>query len=339
VWAGYDAVVKANNSVDITASQRDVRLKAHRNFQALGGLSGEGAVLLESKAICAYHDYEGKYGEDVVSSGVVLRADKSQVIAIARDMVFTNNCPEVTEPGNMVMDFGTKKIVTHSALFERHLETAMEFFPGGITNEWWATGAMVGTGISIVGPARVLGYLAVDDWIYSTAHIGTALASSYNYAVGQETPDSVTSLNDEFDHITARTVTLQNYQEEAEADLVFRDGMCGAHFSFRTPEQYRTDGGKCTVHEAHWQRVARLSLQALPAWQESTLTMLDGKHLQPFPGYEEWETNTNFLDQDLALYSTPDGYRNARATYQDEPEYGASSRQTIADHYSTIRSI
>jgi hypothetical protein len=340
VWSGYDAVVKANNSVDLTCSHGDLRAKADRNMQFLAGLKGDGGVLIESKADCPYHEYRGLYGEEVVSSGVVLRADTSQVVAISRDMVLTNNCPSVTYPGNMVLDFGDQKVVARGALFERHLEAAIDFFGNEAVNEWWASGALVGTGLSVRGPMRVDGgYLSVDGWIYASQHVASKQAQAYNFAVGKEGDDTSAALDSEFAALSTRYAELDLYREEALHDLDFRDGMCDARFSFRTPAQYFTSNGQLAVHEARWQQMARLVGTVLGTWDEPTLT-IDGTPLQPFPGFEEWAVNANYYQEGLGLYNVAAGQCvNRGPAYTDDPNYQQPDTMPLQVNYRTVRSL
>lgn len=74
LMAPQDVVVKAGNSVDLTASRRDVRLKAERNLMAIGGNSGRGGVLLESRDSGGSYDFE-QPGEKSDVQGLVLKND------------------------------------------------------------------------------------------------------------------------------------------------------------------------------------------------------------------------------------------------------------------------
>lgn len=74
LMAPQDVVVKAGNSVDLTASRRDVRLKAERNFMVIGGNSGKGGILLESRDAGGTYDYE-QPGEKSDVQGLVLKND------------------------------------------------------------------------------------------------------------------------------------------------------------------------------------------------------------------------------------------------------------------------
>lgn len=76
--AGHDAIIKGKESVDISATSKDVRVKAQYNLQMH---SNKGGVLLESAAENDNQVYDKKEGEDVVTSGIVLKAEKSRVYA------------------------------------------------------------------------------------------------------------------------------------------------------------------------------------------------------------------------------------------------------------------
>jgi len=71
--AGHDAVVKAKKSVDISATDNDVRIKAQNNLHMVST-----GILLESNAVVDTQDYS-KEGEEAVSSGIVLKADNARV--------------------------------------------------------------------------------------------------------------------------------------------------------------------------------------------------------------------------------------------------------------------
>lgn len=80
--AGHDIIAKARKSVDITATDHDVRIKANSNLQLVSegraGSSGGGGILLESKSRGEGVNFDGK-GEQAYSSGIILKAEKSRV--------------------------------------------------------------------------------------------------------------------------------------------------------------------------------------------------------------------------------------------------------------------
>ena len=82
VMGGDDVVMKAYNSMDLSATKRDVRIKAEKNLQAVSMTRG---VLIQSKS---EHDADPQAwdaaGEDLVSGGVVIKADSSSVAVVGR---------------------------------------------------------------------------------------------------------------------------------------------------------------------------------------------------------------------------------------------------------------
>lgn len=77
--AGQDVVLKAKGSVDVSATDHDVRVAAKGNLHML---SLERGVLIESRSKGAYHGFDGESeGEDVYSHGVTIKA-KDSAIAI-----------------------------------------------------------------------------------------------------------------------------------------------------------------------------------------------------------------------------------------------------------------
>jgi len=82
VLGGDDVVVKAYNSCDVSATKKDVRIKAEGNLQIVSMKKG---VLVQSKAETdADPSAWGKSGEDLQSGGVVIKADKSSVVMAGR---------------------------------------------------------------------------------------------------------------------------------------------------------------------------------------------------------------------------------------------------------------
>ena len=85
--AGHDIIQKARKSVDITARDRDVRIKANVNLHMLSeGRSGPdapggGGILLESRSTNSIGamGFDGNTGEDVLSTGISIIAKDSAV--------------------------------------------------------------------------------------------------------------------------------------------------------------------------------------------------------------------------------------------------------------------
>ena len=83
--AGHDIIAKARKSLDLTATDNDVRVKANRNLQMVSeGRDGiGGGILLESKSTSDSASYQGK-GEQARGSGIVFKAANSRVFMQGR---------------------------------------------------------------------------------------------------------------------------------------------------------------------------------------------------------------------------------------------------------------
>jgi len=83
--AGHDIISKARKSIDITATDGDVRVKANTNLHMVSegregpNSRGGGGILLESKASSEGLGYKDRTGEEVISAGIVLKAKDSRV--------------------------------------------------------------------------------------------------------------------------------------------------------------------------------------------------------------------------------------------------------------------
>jgi len=77
ILGGDDVIIKAKNSVDITATDKDVRIKAEKNLHQYSA----GGVLIESAGEKSGHGFtEGTIGEDNNTSGVTIKAKKKVFI-------------------------------------------------------------------------------------------------------------------------------------------------------------------------------------------------------------------------------------------------------------------
>jgi hypothetical protein len=100
-WAPRDAVIRAGNSVDITAAKTDVRIKAQNNLHMV---SVDRGVLIESQSTASQSDWD-KVGEDIVSYGVVLKASDSYVASYAKETYIRAGL-EDTASGRIHIDSG-----------------------------------------------------------------------------------------------------------------------------------------------------------------------------------------------------------------------------------------
>jgi hypothetical protein len=81
IGLGSQVILRAKKSVDISASDNDVRIKAEKNLHMLAGNGGSGGVLVECKSDSIGQDFKNQIGENVTSNGIIFKATKSVVAA------------------------------------------------------------------------------------------------------------------------------------------------------------------------------------------------------------------------------------------------------------------
>ena len=93
--APRDIILNAGHAVEVATSKGDVRIKSERNLHALAGNSGEGGILLESRAddtTGAMNDFE-EQGEGSLSSGVTIKS-KNAPFAVWGSKIFMQSWDE-----------------------------------------------------------------------------------------------------------------------------------------------------------------------------------------------------------------------------------------------------
>lgn len=355
IWAGWDAIIRARNSVDVTASRKDIHLKADQNIMGLAGNSGCGGVFLESRATCASYDYDGTIGEDVRSSGIVFNAPNSQVLARGRDVIIRADPEHSTSPGTIVLD-ASNRVKVYTDYMERFLrKAAIDFFvdpsgsPEGV-NEYWASGTLFGEDV------RVAGHLAVTEcsWfdanvIISNGYIASEEADANFNLVANLEGQALTDAHNVANTTNSRVNQLNLIVEGQEYDFVFRDAINAAYapmtFSLRNSGQYLTE--TFIIMEGRWQQMARLGGATLPFWDEPVVLAHSTPTL-PHPGVGAWtgldeESNPvySYYQQDLDLYSfsSGEGGSNSRSSFQDNyetPVYRRPDATNLADNYQII---
>lgn len=86
VTLAKENIVRTKGSIDFSSTERDIRMKAENNLQLLGGNSGVGGVLIESKARGIEQRYRNRIGERVQGSGIILLSKGGSVSTIAKDI-------------------------------------------------------------------------------------------------------------------------------------------------------------------------------------------------------------------------------------------------------------
>lgn len=100
-----EAIIRTKDSIDISSSDEDVRIKAEKNLQMLGGNRGSGGVLIESKAGGLSQTYENKVGTEARGSGIMLLAKGGNVTTLTQNVYIRSGIGKKRETtGHIIVD-------------------------------------------------------------------------------------------------------------------------------------------------------------------------------------------------------------------------------------------
>lgn len=330
-WAPHDAILKAGNCADISASKHDVRIKAERNVQVLAGndQSGVGGILLESRSNqpSSATDF-AQTGQQVEGHGITLKAGKSSIQAFSQSMYLGRN---QTTQGNLIIDageFGTTYIRGQSILAKASqilsLVVEEKDSPTQQAIAINASGALVSCPMEIGGTlilaptgtatradlyvggnVSVSGGIVAKDSVATNASFGARQGAPYvgklNNDIPVPDPSQFTSL---IEGEVAELVAKVQIQETAAVDSATTspgndDFQKAVGYSCRsTVQDIQLDSASFILFESRWQQMLRKAGQQV-LWDEPTVTAPNGEIGRPHPGQDGW---TNFQ-----AYGTVDG--------------------------------
>jgi hypothetical protein len=331
VTLAREAIVRAQDSVDISSSNRDVRIKAEHNLQVLGGNSGFGGVLIESKSQGVSQIYDQRVGEEVGGSGVVLLSRSGNISSIAKTIYIRSGVDEGNAEGvgNIVLDCasGRSGFVSYARSHALYNSQGLGIWhqPTGQDDINIDKSHFFGPSFSkINGPTAVSGHVAiidggslgVDGGIFARGNIialqamATADGKPPGDSLTNNIPEDVNKFIDDFE--TAGGVfdaAGEPYFKAFYTDFLWREHQPGntelledqIGFSYRD----NTHNGKSVYSyaddyffllETRWQQLERNQLVSGPGrtWTEKSV-FYQGKELYPWPGKKHWVDRDAFL--------------------------------------------
>lgn len=322
VIAGRDFTARAKKNVELSATEQDVRIKAENNLSVLAGNNGSGGVMIESKGEGGSYDFNNP-GTDAVFSGIILKSSNSPLVTIS------NNVYSRTLGGPYVIDTmqGAANFITYSRqivnytdsgevwYFNTVKDTSEDALPGAaIVNGPGAT--LSATQTSLPGDVLLSGDLQVGG----TALVGRDVLSLGNVASSSggllgrigDAARRQTMLRQQIRRATV-TVPKRNGQDlydstfaewlYAEVGPGNEDVLAAMSFTFRTDEQYNTDG--YYTFETRWQQLARTTDQVGETWSERPVNSMTSS-TYPYPGRIAFTTDT-FVQQDFTMFDAMNG--------------------------------
>lgn len=345
-WAGYDAIIKAKNCIEGSASDKDIRFKAEQHVQILAGNSKEnGGILLESRGTASEVDFS-RPGSAATYSGILLKSARDIAAISQATYLHTSGGPIFLDAAN-----GSQSLITRTDEVRHFVTNAVRhyFKSSGETtsaNVFQATETtLVGT-FRNNGSAYINGSLTTDGWINVTnGHVATSMAAAFKGHLGNTSEYTAVQANDIFRDADEATKN-QGPKKADEAYTAIVDewltpaglGDETAHqaiaFTFRTPEEYRTAG--FALFESRWQQMARLSEKIPARWEEKAVESSIAGSMYPYPGGSSYEDR--FVLQDLSLFQFPEGLPKTRGkageleeAYRDA-RYAGPSRVSLQQY-------
>jgi hypothetical protein len=325
VWGGDDVNIRANNSADIIASNKDVRIKSERGMQLIAGNSGVGGMLLESRSIGTTFNADTP-GESTVTSGIVLRAPNSVVATWSQDIYLRTGSDDGSIANGVIyLDAakGAQQVVVIASNLTGHVKNFVNFNfgePGEPTHTTYFSKSVS----TLAGTTFIGGGLGVDGGVYAkgsffstTGHIYTAKSAASRGLVGLLEGEPLTETIDYVataaEYIETRFVgEATEYFERIVNSRIYVDGGVGsdtvitrAVASLRTQKDYGTSN--FAVFEDRWQQLARLGGEGMSVWREKPVKTQSGD-TYPYPGAEAFDKGAElFYQQDTVLFDVQNG--------------------------------
>lgn len=345
VLAGDDAIIKARNSFDITASYKDGRIATARNLHTLSGASGYGGTLIENRATSKEQSFPSSGGEAVESSGIVMKAANSLVSATASEIYLrTGSASGGVATGNIVLDAdnGSADIITLASTHRRFIKVSANDSFGENPNNITATNvtnrvsSFIDTGLTVNGSMQVSGGMRIRTGLTITAGHVSSPSGGYVGTIGPDQDralqyiDSTAKANRE-----AANKSYTEYKQDyyGNEKIGAADVQKKISFGFRTERDYGTTNWEAP--EAYWQQLAKGS-GAVTAWQEPAVKYQNVNNTYAWPG-SKWLDNSlaTFNSENASFFDSQNNRPKVRE-FTASPEYGGLELKSPQKNYLVI---
>jgi len=338
VLAPKDIHLRAGQHAEFSAGAGDLRIKADKNLHVLAGNSSSGGLLLESRGVGSTMDFVNKYGTDVTSSGIVLKATDG-VAAIYGKQVYVRSL----DKSDIILDAssGTGTVQTYAARTIEHIDQYKRVLFGTTPDTTSTTSATMEFSESSVIFGQT-GYtvfngsiLTVGDGVFVGDISGDQVASSAGGELGITSDRFRNSVNQ-----TLGTVNSRIEQIRAQADdpqkgsnpyeptkgIGLQSIITSMGFTFRTDNedlnQYTVNfkDGESEVFwvQARWQQGAEAAGYSSSGWVERAVKSPDGNvDTLPYPGYRSWVEKPLMYNVTNKYWSFDTGESTSYDLYED----------------------
>jgi hypothetical protein len=345
---GDDVIMRANKSLDLSAANKDLRIKAEHNLEILGANSGQGRMLIESRSRGRSHDDADKLGEEIESeSGIVLRAAQSEISTMANWLYLrTGNSEGGIGEGDVVIDAaqGNRDVHVVGRELDVHLESYKGMnisFPGKLAEKtdvyrFGSQICLLPESLYVNGNIWCAANVITQDWFFADGHIATMKDSPHIW--------TSTSANNpknkiEDKHDQAKTERMGVHAEQVQG-FWWDSGKIGydevqekTTFGFRNEEQYGTED--FSLPETYWQQLVRMGAGGASGWSEPYVQH-GSVDTMPWPGERKWKGSDNFLQVEFSMWDTENNVDMERPEPYEDPTISWKDRQQLNGYYPVI---
>jgi len=296
--AGDDIVLRAKNSVDVTATDKDVRVKADRNLDMVGGMSGTGRTLLENKAtrLPSLEGVQEREGEDINGAGVVIRASDS-VLASYAQRIYTRSL----NSGEIFIDAdnGNGSVKTRAGYVGVNAKKNVVF------------GVNDGSNIVQLTPTNTLmtAPLNVDERIRSSQTVRADRGCNAEplpdptYFTHEETIAYINGSKENYEESNIVSPNELYYDEQGLGTGTF---IAAYTFSYRNSEQ--CGAHRFSFDELYWMELyGQTAIDSLATWDERVYVYQSTIDQVAWPGYEKWVEDECVTVGKTRLYDASSG--------------------------------
>lgn len=358
LWGGNDVIARANKTVDISATEKNVRIKAEKNVLVLAGNNAsDGGILLESRSTLTTYDFE-KCGDDIRFGGIVARAPKSNVVALAKEIYLRTGGGDV-EAGDITIDAATggKDIVTKSNDLHHFLKEdgrVYQYF-GGFKIGGTRKGNVFSQEVNVLcSKTAVGGDIYVNGQYLGNGNIMTKKGGvvvekgkePFLIPCDGDCQKDIDEFFQKFKEFTDKKIPeAGNAVDQRVAFMWYVDKRAGndrvmsiMEFSFRKDEDYKIKD--FLLYEDRWQQMARLGGEIPNRWTEKPVNVKVCDKTYPFPGKKWLQEQPAYKEQDFKIVQIQDGYIDKErgkapdlASEYKDPEFKKPTDHIINGYY------
>lgn len=348
-------IFRAKRSVDISATEHDIRLAGNRNVQIASGLGGQGTMLIEGKGKGRSQFYDKRIGEDVAGGGVVIKAADGVAGIVGADVYIRSTDNDITfdagagegsiyMTGDDVTIFSTQDVnfflgatpdspeVTHVYTFGKNQAImASDVILNGRIYGLGESGLVMRGDVVVTGSVACAGSMA-DRKGWFLGKVPDGFRRELDSAIDETESNMADYTGFAGDLYTA--VLAERYYGESQ--LGNETTLEAVTFSFRDDSKQAQYGTRSFVMlEPSWSELVRLGAATgmSAKWKEMSVNV-QGTETYPYPGKIAWTSGKTML-----TVTTPAAYDAKTGVAKDRPMKSSPPTTTKKSPDNTIYTV